>query len=113
MPADLKPSGSLETPKTTDGPKTASAWQRPAIAQNSPLVERLERALVLAARIVLLHGPVYAPYIDRLEMELERARRNDPMERARRILEIYTVEGDENAIRLSQSRLCSKDGPTP
>jgi hypothetical protein len=56
---------------------------------------------------------VYAPYIDRLEMELERARRNDPLERARRILEIYTVDGDENAIRLSQSRLCSKDGPTP
>ncbi len=77
------------------------------------MVERLERALVLAARIVLQHGAVYAPYIDRLEMELERARRNDPTERAKRILETYTVDGDENAMRLSHSRLCSKDGPTP
>jgi len=113
LPTDPKPSGSPEPPKAADGPKTVSARQRPAIAQNSPLVERLERALVLAARIVLLHGAVYAPYIDRLEMELERARRNDPLERARRILANYTVDGDENAIRLSQSRLCSKDGPTP
>jgi hypothetical protein len=78
-----------------------------------PLVERIERALVLAAQIVLQHGPVYAPYIDRLEMELEKARRNDPAERAKRILERYTVEGDANAMRLSQSRLCSNDGPTP
>jgi hypothetical protein len=113
VPTDLKPSGSLVPPKTADGPKIVSARRRPAVAQSIPLVERLERALVLAARIVLLHGAVYAPYIDRLEMELERARRNDPLERARRILEIYTVDGDENAIRLSQSRLCSKEGPTP
>ena len=78
-----------------------------------PLVERIERALVLAAQIVLQHGPVYAPYIDRLEMELEKARKTDPTERAKRILERYTVEGEENAMRLSHSRLCSKDGPTP
>ena len=113
MPTDFKPSGSLKPLKGSEGPKTVSARQRPAVALNSPLVERLERALVLVARIVLLHGAVYAPYIDRLEMELERARRNDPLERARRILANYTVDGDENAIRLSQSRLCSKDGPTP
>jgi hypothetical protein len=113
VPTDVKPSGSFELSKPSDDPKTVSARRRPAIAQNSPLIERLERALVLAARIVLLHGAVYAPYIDRLEKELERARRNDPLEKARRILEIYTDEGDEKAIRLSQSRLCSKDGPTP
>ena len=77
------------------------------------LVERLERALVLAAQIVLQHGPVYAPYIDRLEMELEKARKTDPTERAKHILERYTLDGDENAMRLSHSRLCSKDGPTP
>ena len=50
------------------------------------MVERLERALVLAAYIVLRHRPVYAPYIDRLERELEAARHNEPTERAKRIL---------------------------
>jgi hypothetical protein len=75
--------------------------------------ERLERALVLAAYIVLQHGMVYAPYIDRLEKELEAARRNDPVERAKRILETYTVDGGRNTIRSSHSRLCSSDGPTP
>jgi hypothetical protein len=69
------------------------------------VIERLERALALAAYIVLRHGPVYAPYIDRLERELEAARRDDPIERAKRILEIYTVEGGRNAMRSSHSRL--------
>ena len=72
-----------------------------------------ERALALAAYIVLRHGPVYVPYIDRLEDELEAARRNDPAERAKRILATYTVEGGRNAMRSSHSRLCSSDGPTP
>ena len=53
------------------------------------LIERLERALALAAYIVLKHGPVYAPYLDRLESELEAARRTDEVERANRILEAY------------------------
>ncbi len=93
---------------------TASVAQKGMTSdQVLTLVERLERALVLAAQIVLQHGPVYAPYIDRLEMELEKARKNDPTERAKRILERYTVDGDSNAMRLSQSRLCSKVGPTP
>jgi len=65
------------------------------------------------AYIVLRHGPVYGPYIDRLEGELEAARRNDPTERAKRILETYTVEGGRNAIRSSHSRLCTSEGPTP
>jgi hypothetical protein len=77
------------------------------------MIEEVERALALAAYIVLRHGPVYAPYIDRLERELEAARRNDPTQRAKRILQIYTVEGARNAIRSSHSRLCSSEGPTP
>ena len=96
-----------------DGLRIVSARQGNNAETTIPLVERIERALVLAAQIVLQHGPVYAPYIDRLEMELEKARKNDPTERAKRILERYTVDGDEKAMRLSHSRLCSKDGPTP
>jgi hypothetical protein len=72
----------------------------------SGMIEELERALALAAYIVLRHGPIYAPYIDRLERELENAR-------AKRILQTYTVEGGRKAIRSSHSRLCSSAGPTP
>ena len=77
------------------------------------MIEELERALALAAYIVLRHGPIYLPYIDRLERELENARKNDPTERAKRILQTYTVEGGRKAIRSSHSRLCSSEGPTP
>ena len=55
----------------------------------APLVERIERALMLAAYVVVRHGPAYAPLLDRLERELEAARQNDPNARARRILEAY------------------------
>jgi hypothetical protein len=61
------------------------------------LIERIERALVLAAYVVVKHGPVYAPLLERLEKELQAARRNDPTERARRILKDY--EGDRAPTR--------------
>jgi hypothetical protein len=77
------------------------------------MIGRLEHALVLAAYIVLRHGPAYAPYVDRLEKELEAARRNNPTEHAKRILETYTAAGGRNAIRLSHSHFCSSDGPSP
>ena len=113
MPPNQKPLRVHRQPEPIGGPKLVSAASGLSSDPTATMVERLERALVLAARIVLQHGAVYAPYIDRLEMELERARRNDPAVRARRILETYTDEGAENAMRSSQSRLCSKDGPTP
>jgi hypothetical protein len=50
-------------------------------------IERLERALVTAAYIVVRHGPQYAPYVERLKKELEVARARDPVNEARRILE--------------------------
>ena len=77
------------------------------------MVERLERALVLTAYIVLRHGPVYAPYIDRLERELEAARHNDPTDRAKRILATYAVDGTPSAMRLENLRGPSKNDPTP
>jgi hypothetical protein len=77
------------------------------------LVERLEHALVLVAYIVLRHGPIYAPYIDRLERELEAARQNDPTERAKRILETYAANGDTNAARLGLSCRAEENAPVP
>lgn len=76
-------------------------------------IERIEKALALAAYIVLRHGPTYAIYIDLLEAELEAARRSDPTERAKRILETYTIKGGRKAILSNHSRFSSSDGPTP
>lgn len=78
-----------------------------------PLVERLERALVLAAYIVVRHGPQFAPIVERLESELAAARRDDPVERAKRILERYTADGGRNAMRLSHFNFKESDGPLP
>lgn len=75
------------------------------------MVERLEHALVLVAYIVLRHGPIYAPYIDRLERELEAARQNDPTERAKRILETYAAKGETNAARLGVSWRAEENAP--
>lgn len=39
--------------------------------------------IALISEIILEHGEKYAPYLDRLEAELEACRRNDPISRAR------------------------------
>ncbi|MFD2679058.1 hypothetical protein [Camelimonas lactis] len=85
------------------------------MASQPPLskVQRIERALVLAAYIVTRHGEKYAGYIDRLEAELAEARKVDPMARAQAILDRYTRAGGVNAIPTSQSRLPSSDRPSP
>jgi hypothetical protein len=43
--------------------------------------------IALASEIILEHGEKYAPLLDRLEMELETRRRDDPVTRARRHLD--------------------------
>ncbi|MBR0687297.1 hypothetical protein JQ594_15305 [Bradyrhizobium manausense] len=43
----------------------------------------LLNAIALVSEIILEHGDKYAPYLDRLEQELEARRRNDPVSRAR------------------------------
>ena len=78
-----------------------------------PLVERIERALVLAAYIVVRHGPKFAPLVDRLEKELEAARRDDPVERAKRILDAYTRDGGVKAIPNKRFLASSSDKPSP
>jgi hypothetical protein len=53
-------------------------------------IERIERALALAAYIVTLDGPMAAPLFERLECELARARAADgSVTRARLLLERY------------------------
>lgn len=54
--------------------------------------ERLERALALAAYIVVLDGPIAAPIFDRLERELAAMQTNeDTVTRAKAMLEGYKV----------------------
>jgi hypothetical protein len=63
--------------------------------------DRLERAIVALAYIVVQHGPRYAPLLDRLEEE-HRKRFGDPVDRARAILDRYKSAGQRrNAILLS------------
>ena len=61
-------------------------------------LDDLERALALAAFLVARHGPI----LERVEREIEEARRADPAERAQRILERYRDAGGVKAIRSSQ-----------
>jgi hypothetical protein len=71
-------------------------------------LETLEHCLVLAAYFVVQYGPVYAPILRRMEREVEKARREDPIAAANRILTAYTEEGGLNAMRLRNLSLCSK-----
>lgn len=71
-----------------------------AVVPGDDRCARLERALVLISYIVVRHGDAYAPYLDRLENELKAARRDDPLARARAILELYTVDVDAGPKRI-------------
>lgn len=63
-------------------------------------LERLERALVFTAYLVEKYGDRYASILERLEREFEELRRHEnPRARARRILDTYTRDGGEKAIR--------------
>lgn len=67
-----------------------------------PSLERLERALAINAYLVVRYGERYAHTLERLEREVEEARRNGVIDRARRILEDYKATGARKAIRSSQ-----------
>jgi hypothetical protein len=54
--------------------------------------ERLERAIVTLAYVVVRHGPRYAPLLDCLEKEY-RQRFSDPVDRARAIVDRYRSAG--------------------
>lgn len=63
-------------------------------------IARIEDAVVFMAWVVENLGEHYAPVLDRLLAELEAAkRRESPRDKARRILEAYTVDGGLKAIR--------------
>ncbi|CAM5404131.1 hypothetical protein AFEL58S_02082 [Afipia felis] len=62
-------------------------------------LERLKRAQNLIARLIVRDGPVYAPYLDRLDREIEAmTAKTDVVARARRIIEDQTAAGGTNAM---------------
>jgi hypothetical protein len=55
---------------------------------------RLEAALAIVARAIVLDGPVYAPIFERLEREIAALRaEDDVVARAQRYLEAYAADG--------------------
>jgi hypothetical protein len=50
-------------------------------------IQRIEEALIIVAKLVS-EDPIYAPIFERLEKELKAAKTIDPVERARKIVEI-------------------------
>lgn len=65
------------------------ARSKPAVTPSVSLAD-LEAALKITAYCLLRIGPALAPILERLEREVERAKRDDPRERARRILDSYS-----------------------
>lgn len=69
------------------------------IDQQPMTIERLERALALAAYMVELDGAVAAPLFERLERDLAALRRQeDAVARAMHLLETYVGTAERRAI---------------
>jgi hypothetical protein len=64
-----------------------------------PMIERIERALVLLAYFIELDGDVHVPMYEKFEAELKELRqREDTRARARRLLMSYSDAGGLKAI---------------
>jgi hypothetical protein len=65
-----------------------------------PMIERMERALVVLAYFIELDGDVHVPMYEKFEAELrELKRKEDTKARARRLLLSYSEAGALKAIR--------------
>ncbi|WP_158669921.1 hypothetical protein [Bradyrhizobium guangdongense] len=58
--------------------------------------------IALISEIILEHGEKYAPFLDRLEQELEARRRSDPLSRAKHHLAtIKKGDGARSCVRVA------------
>jgi hypothetical protein len=79
-----------------------------------PLIERIERALLLLAYFIELDGDVHVPMFEKFEAELaELQRRGSAKDRARRLLSSYNRDGGVKTIDSKYLNLSSSDGPLP
>lgn len=82
--------------------------------QQIPLIERMERALVLLAYLIELDGDVHVPMYQKFEAELAELRnKEDTKDRARQLLLTYKRFGDRKAIASKNLSFNSSDGPLP
>ncbi len=71
------------------GGAQGSPFCGPAKLPEPITIERIERALVYAAYVVVRYGPQFAPIVERLEHELEAAKKSeDAVAHARQILAV-------------------------
>jgi hypothetical protein len=82
--------------------------------QELPLIERIERALVLLALFIELDGDVHVPMYEKFEAELAELRKTEnTKDRARRLLASYSRSGGRKAIDSKNLSLSSSEGPRP
>lgn len=82
--------------------------------QALPLIERIERALVLLALFIELDGDVHVPMYEKFEAELAELRaREATKDRAHRLLLSYKRSGGPKAIADMNLSFNSSDGPLP
>jgi hypothetical protein len=75
-----------------------------------PLIERIERALLLLACFIEMDGDIHVPMYERFETELEQLRRTEgTKDRAHRLLTSYSRSGGRKAI----GSMDSSEGPFP
>lgn len=80
--------------------------------EQPPLVERIERALLLLAYFIELDGDVHVPMYEKFEAELEELKKKeDTKDRARRLLLSYSRSGDCKVI--SSKNLNFNSGSRP
>ena len=81
---------------------------------HEPVLERLERALLLLAYFIELDGDMHVPMYEKLEAALlELKRHQTTKERALRLLSTYSRAGGTKAICSKNLSLSSSDGPLP
>jgi hypothetical protein len=76
-----------------------------------PMIERMERALVLLAYFIELDGDVHVPMYEKFEAELEELKKKeDAKDRARRLLLSYKRSGEGKAIAPKRMNLLDPGG---
>jgi hypothetical protein len=79
-----------------------------------PMIERIERALVLLAYFIELDGDVHVPMFEKFEAELEELKKKeDTKVRAQRLLFAYKRSGGRKAIASKNLSFNSSGGPLP
>lgn len=87
------------------------AEQKPQLL---PMIERMERALVLLAYFIELDGDVHVPMYEKFEAELEELKKKeDSKDRARQLLLAYKPSGERKAIISKNLSFNSSEGPLP